>query len=80
MTSFQLHFNIAIRLDLRELGIKGANWIQLAEDRVQWQAFVNTVMNLWVPLESRIFFDKLMDNSFSNNNILHHGVSERESE
>jgi len=56
MTSFQLHFNIAIRLDLRELGIEGANWIQLAEDRVQWQAFVNTVMNLWVPLESRIFF------------------------
>jgi hypothetical protein len=25
------------------------NWIQLAQDRVQWQAFVNTVTDLWVP-------------------------------
>jgi hypothetical protein len=31
-----------IKLDLREIGIDGANWIQLAQDRVQWQAFVNT--------------------------------------
>jgi hypothetical protein len=33
----------------REIGIDGANWIRLAQDRVQWRAFVNTVMNLWVP-------------------------------
>jgi hypothetical protein len=38
-----------IKMDLREIGIDGANWIQLAQDRVQWRAFVNTVMNLWVP-------------------------------
>jgi hypothetical protein len=38
-----------IKLDLREIGIDGANWIQLAGDRVQWRAFVNTVMNLRVP-------------------------------
>jgi hypothetical protein len=38
-----------IKLDLREIGFIGANWIQLAQDRVQWRAFVNTVMNLWVP-------------------------------
>jgi hypothetical protein len=38
-----------IKLDLREIGIDGANWIQLAQDRVQWRAFVNTVMNLWFP-------------------------------
>jgi hypothetical protein len=37
-----------IKMDLREIGIDGANWIQLAQDRVQWQAFVNTVMNLRV--------------------------------
>jgi hypothetical protein len=37
------------KLDLREIGIDGANWIQLAQDRVQWQAFVNTVMKLRVP-------------------------------
>jgi hypothetical protein len=36
-------------LDLREIGIVGANWIQLAQDRVQWRAFLNTVMNFQVP-------------------------------
>jgi hypothetical protein len=45
-----------IKMDLRETGIDGANWIRLAQDRVQWWAFVNMVMNLWVPYESRIFF------------------------
>jgi hypothetical protein len=38
-----------IKLDLREIEIDGANWIRLAQDRVQWWAFVNTVMNLRVP-------------------------------
>jgi hypothetical protein len=44
-----------IKTDLGEIGIDGANWIQLAQDRVQWRACVNTVMNLRVPYESRIF-------------------------
>jgi hypothetical protein len=26
-------------MDLRELGIDGVNWIQLAQDRVQWWLF-----------------------------------------
>jgi hypothetical protein len=38
-----------IKLDLREIGIDEANWIWLAQDRVQWWAFVNTVMNLQIP-------------------------------
>jgi hypothetical protein len=38
-----------IKLDLREIGMDGANWIQLAQDRIQWRAFVNTVMKLRVP-------------------------------
>jgi hypothetical protein len=37
-----------INMDL-EIGINGANWIQLAKDRVQWWACVNMVMNLRVP-------------------------------
>jgi hypothetical protein len=38
-----------IKMDLREIGIDVANWIRMAQDRVQWRAFVSTVMNLWVP-------------------------------
>jgi hypothetical protein len=38
-----------IKMDLREIGIDGANWIQLAQDRVQWRNFVHTLMNLRVP-------------------------------
>jgi hypothetical protein len=38
-----------IKMDLREIGIYEANWIQLAQDRVQWRAFVNTVMNFRIP-------------------------------
>jgi transcription termination factor 2 len=38
-----------IKVDLREIGIDGANWIRLAQDRVQWRSFVSTVMNLRVP-------------------------------
>jgi hypothetical protein len=38
-----------IKMDLREIGINGANWIQMAQDRFQWRAFVNTIMNLRVP-------------------------------
>jgi transposase len=51
-----------IKTNLREIGIDGANWIQLDQDRVQWRVCVNTVMNLRVPQESRIFFDKPSDN------------------
>jgi hypothetical protein len=35
-----------IKMDLRKIGIDGANWIRLAQDRLQWRAFVSTVMNL----------------------------------
>jgi hypothetical protein len=38
-----------INMDLREIGIDGVNWIRLAQDRVLWQAFVNTVINLRIP-------------------------------
>jgi hypothetical protein len=42
-------WEVNIKMDLREIGIDGANWIQLAQVRVQWRACVNTVVNLQVP-------------------------------
>jgi hypothetical protein len=38
-----------IKMDLREIGIDGADWIQLSPDRIQWRTFLNMVMNLRVP-------------------------------
>jgi hypothetical protein len=38
-----------IKMDLRKTGLGGMDWIDLAQDRDQWRALVNTVMNLWVP-------------------------------
>jgi hypothetical protein len=38
-----------IRMDLRQIGWGGMDWIDLAQDRNQWRALVNTVMNLRVP-------------------------------
>jgi hypothetical protein len=37
-----------IKMDLREIGIDAENLIRLAQDRVQWWAFVSTVMSLRV--------------------------------
>jgi hypothetical protein len=38
-----------IKIDLREIGWDGMDWIDLAQDRDQWRALVYTVMNLRVP-------------------------------
>jgi hypothetical protein len=37
-----------IRMDLREIGLGGVNWIRLAQDRDGWQAVLSVVMNLRV--------------------------------
>jgi hypothetical protein len=38
-----------IKMDLRKIGWRGMGWIYRAQDRDQWSALVNTVMNLRVP-------------------------------
>jgi hypothetical protein len=37
-----------IRMDVRDVGWGGMEWIQLAQNRDRWRAFVNAVMNLLV--------------------------------
>jgi hypothetical protein len=38
-----------IKMDLREIGRDGMDWIDLAQDRDNWRALVNMAMNLRVP-------------------------------
>jgi hypothetical protein len=37
------------KMDLREIGSVGMDWIDLAQDRDQWRGLLNTAMKLWVP-------------------------------
>jgi hypothetical protein len=38
-----------IKMDLREIGCSGIDWIDLTQGSDQWRVLVNTVMKLWVP-------------------------------
>jgi hypothetical protein len=38
-----------IKMDLTEIGGDGVDWIDMAQDREQWSALLNTVLNLRVP-------------------------------
>jgi len=45
----RLRWEDNIKMDLKETETDRANWIHVAQDGVQWRAFVNMVMNLRVP-------------------------------
>ena len=38
-----------IKMDLKEVECGDMDWIDLTQNRDGWQAFVNVVMNPWVP-------------------------------
>jgi hypothetical protein len=60
-----------IKIDLREIGWDGMDCIDLAQDRGQWRAIVNTVMNLRLPLNAGKFVSGCTICSFSRRAQLH---------
>jgi hypothetical protein len=38
-----------IRMDLREVGWEGVDWMHMSQDRDQWRVLLNTVINFQVP-------------------------------
>jgi hypothetical protein len=38
-----------IKMDLREIGWGGMDWIDLAQDKDQWRTLVYRVMNVLIP-------------------------------
>ena len=63
-----------IKMDLREVGWGGMDWIDVAQDRDRWRTVVTTVVNLRVPLNAENFLSSLGRFSFLGR-TLHHGVS-----
>jgi hypothetical protein len=54
-----------IKVDLIEIGWGDVDWIDLAEDRDQWRALVNTMMNFRVPENARNFLSSCIIGGFS---------------
>jgi len=54
LQTFKHRWEDNTEIDLRETGCKRVDWMQLAQDTVQWQAFGNMVMNHQVPYKLRI--------------------------
>jgi hypothetical protein len=53
------------KMDLEGIGWGGMDWIDLAQDRKQWSALVNTAMNLRVPQNAGKFLSSCTTSGFS---------------
>jgi transposase len=46
----------SVKMDLRDIGWDGTDWIDLAEDRDRWSALVNTVIEPSDSIKCRVYF------------------------
>ena len=67
-------WEVNIKMDLQEAGCVDIDWIELADDRDRWRAFVNAVMNLRVPQKAGNFLTSFKPVRFSGRTLFH-GVS-----
>jgi hypothetical protein len=67
-------WEVNIKMDFREIGWGGMDWIDMAQDRGQWRALVNTVMGLLVPYNFWKFLSSCITGGFPRRAQLH-GVS-----
>jgi hypothetical protein len=44
-----LRWDVNIEIDFKERGLDVVDWIHLSQDTEQWRAFVNMIMDVWVP-------------------------------
>jgi hypothetical protein len=58
-------------MDLRLIGWDGMDWVDLAQDRDQWMALVNTIMNLRVPKNVGNFLSSCTIGSLSRRAQIH---------
>jgi hypothetical protein len=58
-------------MDLGEVGWGDVEWIGLAQDRNRWRAFVNSVLNLRVPLNAGKLLSGLTSSGLSSSAQLH---------
>jgi hypothetical protein len=63
-----------IKTDIREIRWGVLDWIYLVQDRDQWRAPVNTVMNLWAPKNVGKFLSNRVTGGFPRSTQFH-GVS-----
>jgi hypothetical protein len=58
-------------MDLREIGWGGKDWIHLVEERDQWRAVVNMIVNLHTPQNVCKFFRNEATGSFPRSTTVH---------